>query len=537
MKERLQVLLFCGFVTYLALFYQIGRLPFFGSDEPRYARIAEEMNQTGDFVTPHLEGRPWLEKPPLLFWLEAASFRAFGASEATARLPNAILAVLGALVTALLAYHVFGIRLSLITYLILITSAMYDIFARAASTDLPLTVALSSAVAAGYMAARRKRLIWAAAAGACLALAVLAKGPVAVIIFLAIFGLFFLAVDRIEWSFGQMLLGAMVLLGVATPWFWLVWQANGHDFVMTFWVNHNLARFATNLHHHAEPFWFYIPLVILGFFPWVFFLGSAAVESWRARSQLENQQVSFQLLLWIWALVPLLFFSLSSSKLAGYILPVFPPLALLSAIQWRRFVRGEIAVLAPMKIQLACLGAFGALLVPGLVLGFYFKYHAVLVGAIISLPVVGAIIWGQSEFRRRRPVTLFLTLVAGMTLTLALVYRLASPVVAQYHSTYAVIQAAKSEISDARPLIFYRFFHHSARYYADYMTTREPINNPKDLLAYARKHPQKQYLLLTQKAGYEQLSSVADATIVSHSGPFYLVRIVEPPADWKVGGI
>jgi 4-amino-4-deoxy-L-arabinose transferase-like glycosyltransferase len=533
-KERLQVLVFCGFVTYLALFYQIGRLPFFGSDEPRYARIAEEMNQTGDFVTPHLEGRPWLEKPPLLFWLEAASFRVLGPSEAAARLPNAILGVLGALVMGLLAYQVFGIRLGLITYLILVTAAMYDIFARAASTDLPLTVALSASIAAGYMATRRKQLIWAAAAGACLGLAVLAKGPVAIVIFLAIFGLFFFARDRIEWSFNQMLLGAAVLMGVTAPWFWLVWRANGHNFVMTFWVNHHLARFATSLHHHAEPFWFYLPLVVLGFFPWVFFLGSAAVETWRARFQLDREPVSFQLLLWIWALVPLLFFSLSSSKLAGYILPVFPPLALLSAIQWRRFVRGEVAVLAPMRIQLACLGAFSALLVPALVLGFYFRYHALSVGAIVSLPVVGAILWGQSEFRRRRPVTLFLTLVAGMTLTLALVYRLASPVVAQYHSTYAVIQAAKPEISRAEPLIFYRFFHHSARYYSDYMTTREPINTPEGLITYARKHPQRQYLLLTQKAGYEQLSRVADAAIVSHTGPFYLVRIVEPPADWKV---
>ncbi|MFZ0427581.1 MAG: glycosyltransferase family 39 protein [Acidobacteriota bacterium] len=535
MNERLQVLLFCGLVTYLALFYQIGRLPFFGSDEPRYARIAEEMEQSGDFVTPHLEGRPWLEKPPLLFWLEAASFRVLGASEATARLPNAILAVAGALVMALLAYHLFGIRLALLSYLILVTTAMYDIFARAASTDLPLSVTFSAAVAAAYLAIRKRTLGWAAASGACLALAILAKGPVALVLFLGIFALYFLATGRFGWSLVQILVGGLTLLALAVPWFWLVWRANGHNFVMTFWVNHHLARFATNLHHHVEPFWFYLPLVILGFFPWVFFLGSSAVETWRARFQLDDEHVSFQLLLWIWALVPLVFFSLSSSKLAGYILPVFPPLALLAAIQWQRFVRGEIAVLGPMKVQLASLGAFSALLVPAFVIGFEFKYDAVLVGAIVSLPIVAAIFWGQGEFRRRRPVTLFLTLVAGMTLTLALTYRLASPVIARYHSTYAVIQAAKPEISRAEPLIFYRFFHHSARFYADYRTTREPINDPEHLLDYARKHPQARYLLLTKKEGYEQLARVAHATVVSHSGTFYLVQIVEPPDRWETG--
>ena len=535
MKERLQVLVFCGFVTYLVLFYQIGRLPFFGSDEPRYARIAAEMDETGDFVTPHLENRPWLEKPPLLFWFEAASFRLFGVSEAAARLPNALLGVVGALIMAFLAYQVFGLRLALMTYLILITSVMYDVFARAASTDLPLTVTFSAAVACGYLAMRRATLRWAALAGASLALAVLAKGPVAVVLFLAIFGLFFFVRGRFGWSIGQILLGGGVSVAAAAPWFWLVWRANGHNFVMTFWINHHLARFATQLHHHAEPFWFYIPLLILGFFPWVFFLGSSAVETWRARFQIDDEQVSFQLFLWIWVLVPLLFFTASSSKLAGYILPVFPPLAALSAIQWRRFARREVAVLAPMKVQLASLGAFSALLVPSLLLGFSLKYDALAVGAIVSLPIAVAIIWGQSEFRRRRPVTLFLTLVAGMTLTLALIYRLASPVIAQYHSTYAVVQAAKPEISRSQPLIFYRFFHHSARYYAGDMTTREPIQDPTKLLAYARKHPQKEYLLLTKKEGYEQLIRVAGATLVSHSGTFYLVKITEPPDKWKIG--
>ena len=103
MSQKWLVVLFCGGVVYLTLFYQLGNLSFFGSDEPRYARVGEEMNLRGSYITPTLNFRPWLEKPPLLFWLEAVSFRLFGVHEWSARLPAATLALLSLFIMALLA--------------------------------------------------------------------------------------------------------------------------------------------------------------------------------------------------------------------------------------------------------------------------------------------------------------------------------------------------------------------------------------------------------------------------------------------------
>jgi len=533
-KLRVQFIIFCAFVTYLAFFYQLGRLPFFGSDEPRYAQIGKEMAESGDFVTPHLEGRPWLEKTPLLFWGEAASFRVFGVSEWTARLPVALMAVLGALGLAFAMGATGDERRGFLTYLALVTSGMYAGFARAGSTDLPLTFGLTGAMALGYLWSLNGGLGWAAATGLFLGVAVLAKGPVAIVLFGAIFLAFFLVTNSFPWRIREIALATVVMLAVAAPWFVMVWLRNGEDFFWTFWVNHHLARYATDLHHHVQPFWYYLPFVLVGAFPWVFFLPSSAIELWRHRHSFAAPRINLSLFLWLWALVPLAFFSAGGSKLPGYILPVIPPLAALAAIQWNRFIRGEVAIYGTMKIQLAALSSFSLLLGLVLVIGFDLRYSARLTGLLIAIPMIVSVIWGHHEFRKRRAATLFLILVSGITLTLALLFRLGSPIIGEFHSTYALVQTAKPEISQAKPLIFYRFFHHSARYYADFETTREPIQGPEELLQYAEKHPQKAYLLITKKEGWEELAQVADAGLVEQSGDFYLVRISTSPETWTL---
>ena len=532
MKLRVQLVVFCAFVTYLAFFYQLGRLPFFGSDEPRYAQVAQEMAESGDYVTPTLEGRPWLEKTPLLFWVEALSFKLLGVSEFTARLPVVLLAILGALGLAAMVGVLGDERRGILTYLALVTSGMYAAFARAGSTDLPLAVSLTGALALGYFWHLRGGLRWAGLTGAMLGLAVLAKGPVAILLFAAVFFVFFLVMGSVKWRIREAFLALAAMLAVAAPWFALVWTRNGEDFFWTFWVNHHVARYVTDLHHHAQPFWYYLPFVLVGSFPWGFLLPSSAIEMWRHRRSLTTPRVNLSLFLWIWALVPLAFFSAGGSKLPGYILPVIPPLAALAAIQWNRFIRGEVAVYGAMRIQLAALSSFSLLLGLVLVLGFGLRYGAALTGLLIAVPMIVSVIWGHHEFRKRRAATLFIILVSGITLTLALLFRLGSPIVGQFHSTYALVMAAKPEISREQPLVFYRFFHHSARYYADLMTTREPIHSPQELLKYAQRHPQERYFLITKKEGWDELSRVAAARLVVESGDFFLVEVSRPPEAW-----
>ena len=197
MTQKWSVALFCGSVIYLTLFYQLGNLAFLGADEPRYARIGEEMNLRDSYITPTLNFRPWLEKPPLLFWLEAGSFQLFGVHEWSARLPVGIVALLSLLMMALLAFKLAGPRVAILTVLILSTSMLFVAFARAASTDTILVALLSAAMVCGFQATRGVSILWAGSAGVALGLSVLAKGPVAVVLFAGIFGLYFLLEQEI----------------------------------------------------------------------------------------------------------------------------------------------------------------------------------------------------------------------------------------------------------------------------------------------------------------------------------------------------
>lgn len=336
-------------VSYLQFFHQLGGLGLVGPDEPRYAQVAREMAVSGDFVTPRLHGEPWFEKPILYYWMAAAAFKVMGVSELAARLPSAVSALLGILAVFLVGRHWVSTRCGLAASLILASSPVYFSFARGASTDMVLTSALTISLACLYFAWFGERpeiaakavpghrsSVWTYGIYVFLALAVLAKGPVGAVLAGLSTALFALATRR--WDLLKRLLqpGPMVSgLAVAFPWYWLCYRANGWSFIQEFLINHNVARFATDRYQHIQAFWFFIPVVFAGFLPWVFQVLAPAWQ-WLWRNWREPKKDLQSALFWSWALLPILFFSLSRSKLPGYVLPVFPALALLAAREWDR---------------------------------------------------------------------------------------------------------------------------------------------------------------------------------------------------------
>ena len=525
MSIRWFFLIFCAIVLYLTLFYQLGNLAFIGADEPRYARIAEEMNLRSDYLTPTLNSRPWLEKPPLLYWLAAASFQCFGVSEWAARLPVALLAVLTTLLVGLLALHLAGWWAALFTVLILPTSGLFFIYGRAASMDMPLTAMLTAAAISGFWATRSKAAWWGLSGGAALALAALAKGPVAIVLFGGVFLFYFCFRQKYLWSWQQTLLGLLAFFSVAVPWFWQVWLENGSNFVATFWINHHLARFLTDIHHHRQPFWYYLVILIFGFFPWVFFLGSSLLRMWRSGLGWLKEESEPELFLWLWVAVPLLFFSLSESKLAGYILPVIPALALIVGLEWNRYLESDRTASRAMRIELMAAAATGLLVIGALTFGFHFNYGALAVGGLLALPLLGGMISTQWEFRRRRPLHLFLCLVAALTLFAALAYWKAAPIVDNYHSARDLSVVARTRTSCEQPLVLYRYFHHTAQYYTGYCTTKEAVPDLQSLRDYCLMHPQPRYYILTQEPGWKELESSFEPNLIRHLGNLYLVEI------------
>jgi 4-amino-4-deoxy-L-arabinose transferase-like glycosyltransferase len=344
-KSKLAFLLLFAVFVHLQFFHQLGRLGLVGPDEPRYAQVAKEMALSGDFITPRLYGETWFEKPILYYWLTALTYKTLGVSEFAARLPSAVAGLLGVLAVFWIGWHWISFQCGITAGLILAASPLYFSLARAASTDMLLTSMLTLSLASLYLGLFKESGNTEAAAWASrgmygfygfLALAVLAKGPVGVVLAAATVGVFVLLTGQLSLTRRIVSVrGALFWAGITLPWYLLCYRANGWPFVEEFLLDHNLARFATDRFQHSQPFWFYLPVLFGGFFPWMFQLIGPAWRSARKR-EWTSRSDRVELLLWSWALVPLMFFSFSKSKLPGYVLPMVPALALLAAREWER---------------------------------------------------------------------------------------------------------------------------------------------------------------------------------------------------------
>jgi 4-amino-4-deoxy-L-arabinose transferase-like glycosyltransferase len=358
---------------YVCYFSHLGAIGFVGPDEPRYAWIARDMAETGDWVTPRLYGKPWFEKPPLFYWGAALSFKLFGVSEASARLPSAISALLATLALAWLALRLYGAETARWLLLLLPTTVGMIGFSHAAATDMPfsgmLTIAMAcAAVVLGLtrnenspILPRTPRLALMLF-GFFLGLAVLAKGPAGII--LCGGAVFFWAISTKRWRdafrlFHPAAIAAFCL--TALPWYILCARRNP-DFFRIFIIEHNFKRFLTPEFQHIQPFWFYIPVILLALLPWILSAASLVVTS-KLRPGPESWLNSSRLFFACWAVFPVVFFTLSKSKLPGYILPSIPALGLLMAqnlsLCIRKILPGEQWIKFATGSTFIALGIFG----------------------------------------------------------------------------------------------------------------------------------------------------------------------------------
>ena len=321
--DALALFAFCGFLFILGL-QLVGLV---GVDEPRYAQVAREMLARHDWVTPVLYGHPWLEKPPLYYWCAMIAYKGAGeVSDVAARLPSAVLSMLLTIFIYVWARR-FRRGMQLDAALITASAAIIIGFGRSASTDMPLTAMFTAAMLSWYGWYLSGRRNWLLGFYFFSALATLAKGPVA--IFLA--GLIIIAFAALRRDRRILLrtlwpVGIALYLAVVAPWFVAVQRANP-QFFRVFFLQHNLERFTSNLYHHPEPFWFYLPVALLALVPWTVFVVAAIVDAmrdWRFSVQQPAGQEDLRTYLTLWFLQPIVFFSLSQSKLPGYILPAVP---------------------------------------------------------------------------------------------------------------------------------------------------------------------------------------------------------------------
>jgi 4-amino-4-deoxy-L-arabinose transferase-like glycosyltransferase len=341
----------------ICLFGNLGAIGLTGPDEPRYAWIARAMAETGDWVTPRLYGQPWFEKPILYYWAAAVGFLLHLPAEWAARLPCAFAALAAVIAIGWLAKKHYGgaanslASPALLAPLIFATSVAAIGFARAATPDMLFSASVTLAMACAANVFRTAGVLRAAQDdgvsekrsdraslllfGVFLGLAVLAKGPAAVVLAGGAIAIWALATKSWRAAFRvahPIAIAAFCV--IALPWYALCARRNP-DFLRVFLWQHNIERYATPIFQHRQPFWYFAPVALLALLPWTALLWLALPEGLRlrhARSWAGSPGFFFA----CWAVWPIVFFSFSQSKLPGYILPAIPPLALLCSIALAR---------------------------------------------------------------------------------------------------------------------------------------------------------------------------------------------------------
>jgi dolichol-phosphate mannosyltransferase len=341
------------------LFFAKLRAPLLEPQEPRYAEISRQMIVEGRLLVPVLHGQPYLDKPPLLYWLTMGSYALFGVQDRVARMVPGLAGVLTVLLTYFWGRRTVGDRAALCGALVLCLSARFIYLERMLTMDGLLCLWVIASLAAAHVAVadgRLRRVWWLLSAAAC-GLGLLSKGPVALAL-VAIPVLIHQGLDpraaRLLWQSWATYVG--VAVGLAAPWYAAVWVAEP-EFGSYFFWRHNVVRFLAPF-DHQEPAWFYLPGLLLGMLPWTLLLPGLirflAGRSGRTAAR-RPAALGYFLLAFLWAL---LFFSAAGSKRAAYILPAMPPLALalgcyLDAVLPRCIRKDALAVLCHRRSRLA----------------------------------------------------------------------------------------------------------------------------------------------------------------------------------------
>ena len=316
--------------AYLLFFYGMGLRGLVGPDEPRYASIAREMAESGDWVTPRLDGKPWFEKPGLLYWLGAVGMSLGVNEDEATRLASAIAAVLFLLYFWRRLAGAFGERAADGATAVLATAGGWAAFAQAGVFDGLLAASLGAALLALLDWVRdpdRKEGL--PVFGVLLGLSVLAKGLVGpALAALAVAGVCRergLAATAKD-LFHPRATGPFLL--VTIPWYLACYLKNGHEFLKEFLWRHHVERLFSPELQHVQPWWFYLPVLALGLLPWTALLAALRKPDWAA-----DPRARF---LAVWAVSTVVLFSISANKLPGYVLPALPPVCALIGIRLER---------------------------------------------------------------------------------------------------------------------------------------------------------------------------------------------------------
>jgi 4-amino-4-deoxy-L-arabinose transferase-like glycosyltransferase len=474
-------------VIFLGVFYAlwIGSHALFTPDEGRYSEVAREMVASGDYITPRLNGVAFLDKPVLYYWLQASAIQLFGLKEWALRFWPAALGILCAMMTYVSGRLLFNRRTGIIAALILTTSPLYYGGSHYANLDLEVASLIGDAllcfIAGIQSTSPRLKNILLYAAYIFAGLAALTKGLIGIVFPAMIIGAWVILLNRWNTLLKMNLFtGLLIFLLITAPWYLLAQRATP-EFFHFFFVTQQVSRFLTTQEFNSKAAaWFYIPIVIGGFFPWSMFLVQAVARNIRQVWQ-DRQQHATELFLLLWFFIIFIFFSVPRSKTVGYILPIFPTCALLvgnyiSAYWEQAKVTGlRVAIILFMGLCLA-LSAFifassywtAALGTPDALIP-YLHYIAV---TLLTAAFVSCLFFHKESF-----APLFSTLTAAMAVMLLIFIKSAFAI--NEKSIKPLVMDLKPRLNaNAEVVAYYRYYHDLPIYLGRRVTVVADWNAP-----------------------------------------------------------
>jgi 4-amino-4-deoxy-L-arabinose transferase-like glycosyltransferase len=385
-----------GFVLFV--YPLLLNIPLFDPDEGLHASIAQEMVERGDWVTPHFLGQPFFDKPILFFGAEALSLKLFGMNEIAIRLPGTLFGLLGVVTTALLAGRMFGRRTGLVTALTYATMILPTAMAQASSHDVALVPWVNVAIWLFWESDRargwRTQIGFSVAIGVVLGLACLTKGLVGVALVGVAYGSSLLVTRRLSWAACLRGVAAMAVAALVASSWYLAMEIRNPGYLHYYFLERHVMGYVTETQRHGTSgVWYYLPVLFGGGLPWIAYLPVVVRDWWERRRTRTSQGSADLTLIWCWLLGGTVLLSLAQSKLATYVWPLFPAVAILAGVAWTRLLDGQLTPAARRWLALTfySLCLTGPVTLPAAMLVVGHKYHLQFSVAIWILGILVAL--------------------------------------------------------------------------------------------------------------------------------------------------
>lgn len=316
-------------LTVFLSFFNLGSFTLFDVDEAVFSTATKEMIESGDWITPTYNGENRYDKPILFYWLMAASYKIFGINEFGARFPSALASAILIISTFLFVRYVRDDNHALYAAIASLLSIYFLAYSHAAVTDMSLTLFISLSLFSFYLwidgetKSRTKNNMYHYGFYLFSALAFLTKGLIGIVFPFGIALVYMIVIYG--WKGFKRVLslkGLILFVLISLPWFIAQLSINGQEFVDQFFIKHHFQRYTGVISGHKGPFYYFIPVLIIGLFPWVAFLPAGIRNTWKERD-------NFQIFALIWFALIFVFFSFSTTKLPNYILPALPAISIL----------------------------------------------------------------------------------------------------------------------------------------------------------------------------------------------------------------